>query len=1081
MKRGVSVSARNIKVKIDAAGNLDLRLALWKTHQVTNQGVKFYTEWLIKMRQRDIYRQSPEDTSPQLIISAEDLSREVMCHTRQLQRERHPRNVGSDAEILGVLRQLYELVIPSSVGKSGSSKSLARKFLSPLTDPNSKGARGLSTAGSKPTWFKMRAEGNPQWEEKQRQWAASRNNDPAPLVLKQLEDYGLLPLIPLFTDVGEDIFGPKQKGQFVRIWDRSMFQQAIERLMSWESWNQRVGREWEELDQKHSAFYTEHFAQDPDATLYRLAQSLEDVLRQEHQGFATDAAEAFRIRRSALKGFDRLLERWQKTLGKNGQICALLDDISSVQSNLGDKFGSSLLYQKLAEEPWTRLWTVDPTFLPRYATFNDLTRRFQRAKRVANLTLSDEIKHPIWMRYDGPDANGNNYQIQLPQKGRPGSVTFQRIIWPGGDAGWHEKRGVTVLLRPSRQIDRIRQADDSSVKKFPLVVEDQSSRSLIRASWGGAKIEFDREGLPRQLKKGVPDSVYLSLTVNLDTQKPTGLFRIQQQTGRVWLQKDRFVKYRDGFLDGGKNAEPVYVMSIDLGIRSAAAVSVFSVRPRGEITENLFGYPVASHPDMVAVHERSVLLTMPGEHRDERGRQYEQQRQELRKLRADIRGMNDLLRSARADGMRRRSFLAGLAERASLDPEFWGPVYRSLHAAAEESSTEWERFVMGSHRQIERLLSRRIQNLRSKNSDFRMRGGVSLAHVQDLENIRGIMASWTNHPRVSSAVVRWQRGKQHTIKLGRHILALKRDRVKKVANYLLMTAMGYIYDPKRARGEKWVARYPACQLMVFEDLSRYRFKTDRPRAENRQLMRWTHQQLIGATTAQAEPQGILVGTMYAGFSSRFDAVTLAPGVRGATVRQILLRRGMGRLRDIAEEVGIDVDMLRPHHVLPTGDGEYLLSVVRQGNSYRLKQVHADINAAHNLQRRLWTHDDVFRVSCRVAKNSEQVMLIPPRSYIEKYGKGVFIKGQNDVYVWRENGKMRMTDVPEDDYMPEDETMVALRSNSATLFRDPSGTIAWGYWIEAKEFWGRVNTMVNKSVRDKILGGITVDNTSAHAE
>ncbi|PSR34340.1 MAG: hypothetical protein C7B44_14035, partial [Sulfobacillus thermosulfidooxidans] len=1027
-------------------------------------------------------RQSREDASPQIIISASDLKADLLYHARQQQKEHVPRITGSDAEVLGALRQVYELIVPSSVGKSGDSKTIARKFLSPLTDPDSAGGRDQSASGRKPTWTKMKAEGNPLWEEKFRQWKDRKDNDPTPFVLNQLADYGLLPLIRLFTDVGENIFDPKKPGQFVRPWDRSMFQQAIERLMSWESWNQRVRQEWEALTQKHSAFYREQFTAEPDAALYRVAQSLEEEMRKEHQGFATDAPEAFRIRRVALKGFDRLLERWQKTLGKNGQSATLLDDIRRVQSDLGDKFGSAPLYQKLVDERWQRLWTVDPTFLQRYAAFNDLTQRLQRAKRVANLTLPDAVAHPIWSRYEGPNASsGNRYHIHLPTTGQPSSVTFDRILWPDGDGGWYERKRVTVFLRPSHQVDRIREAPtDSVVDNFPLVVEDQSARTILRASWGGAKLEYDRNRLPRQLKKGVPDSIYLSLTLNLDTTKPSGLFHMQQN-GRVWIRKDVVMQYYNEIPGDNVQFKPLYVMSVDLGIRSAAAVSIFSVQLKTGIEEHRLTYPVADCPGLVAVHERSVLLTMPGERREQRDRRYEQQRQGLRELRTDMRGMNDLLRGAYVDGDRREEFLARLSKLEETSPELWEPVYRSLNDSKMAPAAEWERLVVYCHRQVEQSLSSRIQNLRSGRSAYRMSGGLSLDHVQDLERIRGIIASWTNHPRIPGSVVRWQQGRSHTVALGRHILELKRDRVKKVANYLIMTALGYAYDSKRARGEKWVRRYPSCHLMVFEDLTRYRFRTDRPRSENRQLMRWTHQELIAVTGIQAEPHGILVGTMYAGFSSRFDAVTKAPGVRGATVRQILRTRGMVRLKEIAADVGVDINTLRPHDVLPTGDGEYLLSVVRHRDSYRLKQVHADINAAHNLQRRLWTQDEVFRVSCRLALNSERVVATPPPSYNKRYGKGFFEKGDNGVYIWKTGGKIKISDMLEEDMDIPEDTAELLRGNSVTLFRDPSGTIAGGNWLEAKEFWGRVNSLVNKGVRDKILGGIPVDNSSAHAE
>ena len=175
-------------------------------------------------------------------------------------------------------------------------------------------------------------------------------------------------------------------------------------------------------------------------------------------------------------------------------------------------------------------------------------------------------------------------------------------------------------------------------------------------------------------------------------------------------------------------------------------------------------------------------------------------------------------------------------------------------------------------------------------------------------------------------------------------------------------------------------------MILFEDLSRYRMRTDRPRRENSQLMQWAHRSVPDMVGMQGEVYGIQdrrdagsarrvtrsqrLPAAYcletsAAFSSRYRAATMTPGIRCHPLRQQDLE-DQGFLDLIPPPNGKNVRANRPDRVcrpgdlVPLGGGEVLVCL----DGSRLARIHADINAAQNLQRRFWTqHGDAYRLPC----------------------------------------------------------------------------------------------------------------------
>ncbi len=277
-------------------------------------------------------------------------------------------------------------------------------------------------------------------------------------------------------------------------------------------------------------------------------------------------------------------------------------------------------------------------------------------------------------------------------------------------------------------------------------------------------------------------------------------------------------------------------------------------------------------------------------------------------------------------------------------------------------SPHWEVETKKLHQEMEKILGVRLGRWRkdtrrrtSDGSDRKQRRGYNAGKsawaVNYLEAVRKLLIGWTLRGRSYGQINRLDREKRGTFAatLLEHIAGLKEDRVKTGSDLIVQAARGFV----PAEGKGWQRRYQPCRLILFEDLARYRFRTDRPRRENSQLMRWCHREIIAQTNMQAEIYGIVVSTTGAGFSSRFHARTGAPACRAHLLTsEDLASEGVQRqLQTLAEQSGIAAQRLQPGVRVPWEGGEELVTLTDDGGTV---VAHADLNAAQNLQRRFWT-------------------------------------------------------------------------------------------------------------------------------
>lgn len=1107
------MAIKSIKVKLRLGDMPEIKNGLWKLHSEVNSGVRYYSEWLSLLRQESLYRRNPEDENKQECYkTSQECKEELLKRLRNRQQEnQHHGSIGSNEELLQLARQLYELLIPQSVGAKGDAQQISRKFLSPLVDPDAVGGLGIAKAGNKPRWVRMRDSGTPGWEEEKNKDVERKLADPTSSILRSLESFGLKPLMQVYTESEMSFVQWKslRVGQAVRTWDRDMFQQAIERMMSWESWNKKVGEEHAKLIEQRDRFMQKNFV--GQEHLVDLINHLEEEMKDTSQGFESKALTAHFITNRALRGAEQVFEKW-RNFPIEEPFEAFDKIIKNIQSKNTRRFGSYDLFAKLAEPKYQQLWREDLSFVIRYAKYNIILKKLKNAKLFATFTLPNPTGHPIWTRFDKLGGNLQQYIFLFnwfgPDKH---AIRFQKLVVVEDNLA-KEVDEVIVPVASSTQLNKLIPTDVKDSTSFLL--SDPGSDDPFRGEFAGAKLQYHRVNLDRLEKHrrinstSAAGDVYLNMSLRIQSQSDArserrppyaALFNIVGDNARVYVNYDKLLSYIEEHPDEGITGSKglrsgLRVMSVDLGLRTSASISVFRIAKKEGLHMDSKGrsplfYPVFGVEDLVAIHERSQLLKMPGETETKELRKIRETRlKSLNQLKSQLSYLRLLVKCTSEDVKRReRSWLRLIddshkgMERMTSD---WRSAFETELKKLELmygscTSEDWVNTVHNSIHVLWRHMGIQVRDWKKevRSSDkVKIRGyardvvgGNSIAQIEYLERQYKFLKSWSFFGKISGQVIRAERGSHFAVALREHIDHAKEDRLKKLSDRVIMEALGYVYQFSGRQKGEWVAKYPPCQLILLEELSEYRFNNDRPPSENNQLMKWGHRGVFEELKNQAGMHDLLIGTMFPAFSSRFDARFGTPGIRCRRVSASSLREDVQEnlpwwLKRFISEYKLERSLLRPDDLIPTGEGEFFVSPLSLEDG-DLRQIHADINAAQNLQRRLWSNFDIseIRLRCIRSEADGELVLIPKvtsKRAIALYKNKVFKTNNEKTFYERDKEKKRGNVIQKED-ITEDEMELLLeadeaREQSVVLLRDPSGIINYGNWTIQHVFWNLVN-------------------------
>ncbi len=298
------------------------------------------------------------------------------------------------------------------------------------------------------------------------------------------------------------------------------------------------------------------------------------------------------------------------------------------------------------------------------------------------------------------------------------------------------------------------------------------------------------------------------------------------------------------------------------------------------------------------------------------------------------------------------------------------------------------------------------------------RGGLSIKRLTQLENLRQALQA-LNH------ILWWEPGM--TVPFGKELKKLpvvdpcpallekienvREQRVNRIAHDIVAQALGVRLIQSRkdkntdgkdiVHGEyEMIPGRKPVDFVVLENLSHYLTSVDKNYNENRTLMRWCHRQLVAKVKQLLEEVfGIPVLCTHAAYTSKFDALTSAPGFRAQELNDAVINRllkssdsGEKQLGAVYSEIleklpkaerKVGFKLLVPDS---RNSGEYFVSQNQQG----VRVTNADINAAINIAWRGIAAPESLHLLHRLRLEKKKGELKPREGNMrEKALKGVY--------------------------------------------------------------------------------------------
>jgi len=403
------------------------------------------------------------------------------------------------------------------------------------------------------------------------------------------------------------------------------------------------------------------------------------------------------------------------------------------------------------------------------------------------------------------------------------------------------------------------------------------------------------------------------------------------------------------------------------------------------------------------------------------------------------------------------------------------------------------------------------------------RGGLSMARLNFLDDVKNLVRRWSCRPRWPGDVRRVPEDAKFDRCDTEHVDNLREHRAKLIAHADVAQALGFEQDLRRGlwrygdasgemlwhcpeRGHFYCAKgdaraqraapadlneadalyphraYDPAHVLVYEDLTRYKMSSDRPKNENAGLARWSHRRILGFAQHIGGLFGVPVTTVDARFSSRYCSQCGAPGCRAVRFDPAWLNQGwMQRIlqsndiRDAAmKSVANDVRAKiaeKPNAFHREADRPWVL---RDGGTHfvcanpncpvRSAPIDADENAAANIGLRFLRGVDGVRATISAnGKVAKSIGYVLPGIMLTQAGGGDSSQGEP---YWRDGSadgqsagssrkrrESREKRAPESNIEEENEDA---SGRTRYLFRDPSGGLRCrDHWFEGKVFWGVV--------------------------
>jgi hypothetical protein len=894
---------------------------------------------------------------------------------------------------------------------------------------------------------------------------ADETREGLPGLFKQLRGLHLLPLFPAY-------FAGRiaDARAAVTPWDRLAFRLAVGHLLNWES----SGRRASEEHARRTGILTKFRADHVTGAVVTKIDALRDFERERSAHLSTLGlgASKYLLMRRQLRNWPDLRERWLKAGSSDPDH--LLKIAKTEQARLRGRFGDPAVFAWLAAAANQHIWHAEPDAVSLLASLNAMEALVERSRESALMTLPDPVAHPRAVQWSAVgDSNLRPYRISANDQGEC-RAQLRLLVPREGDSLLVDQER-TFKLAPSKQFEA--PVFTMRGKKAAVTFKATGNDTLVGVI-GSADLQLDRKHMEHRpadaLAAGDIGPAWLKLSLDLDQIPREGWTKDAEKFANHFRNAANKTTGHEAHAMAGNR-----VLSVHLGVGTFAACSVFSLIDSPPAAERFAISIQVGGRSLWALHERSFHLKLKDEIADKAGLQWRREQDErLRRLRRTLARYRRLLQLDQLAGQQRVQALADLLSvTAHGDPfPFEMGLLTVLEGRLDTPEPVWTGNVAAARAafaiEMGAVIKAWRREGRARAAD--RRSGPSMWAIQHLSDIRNLLLGWSLMGRRSGDVRRQDRARRGVFAshLLAHIDALKENRLKSGADMIVQAARGY----QRDQAGRWRLAHPACDIVLFEDLSRYRMLTDRPRRENSQLMLWAHRAMPNEVQMQGELYGLAVADTGAAFSSRYHARSMTPGIRCRAVTRSDLANSY--LRDQLAEDGVAIKELMVGDLVPWDAGE---TFVCQRRGSGLLRIDADINAAQNVQRRFWTrHGEGFRIPCQLGKIAGQPVYVP-RSFGQRllgamggYGVLETVGPSSKACRWRpltraELRKFGLSGAGEaaaeategedaEELQGFAEETLQLSGQVEVFFRDPSGVVLPAdLWYPQKLFWGEVKS------------------------
>lgn len=803
---------------------------------------------------------------------------------------------------------------------------------------------------------------------------------------------------------------------------------------------------------------------------YQIAKNAFDIIDKEVQGnyrvelekvlvfldenYYSDNRKIYLTKRMC-RGFKPIFIEWKKC-GNYEERLKVINKYRTVKSR---QIGDANFLKWLAEDDNQCLATQE--CIEKLLDYFRCLRDVDMKRKCASYTAADSVTSKRYLFYENPKGSNFKKYIMSMEDGLI-KVIIPILLNDKNENIYQED--ISFKLAPNKQFQVLNDqcteeinlefVDGNRVcftnsKKILLKDSNEMVYESFTGTMGGADIRVVTNGI------GKLKDAFMSIALNVD--KMNSLEHAKMADNALNEFRTSYSEKRTKWaeeLDG----KTIRALSIDLGLKQFGAVAVGQIK-YDKKTIDLQKYNI----------ERMFMLKLDGEDcssyvEKERANAWN----EIKELRTKIRYFSFLKHIYNLEDMNKRRKLLTSAIEHTQNPDKHDFMKFCLDMNDKKQvddclKQEYDALISEMNSIIKEFRSAEIRKRQKRNYV----PGKSIWSISYLEELRKMIMAWNSlgyHIDDDNIKMDIKYGVTAT-KLLEHINNLKDDRIKTGADLVIQSAMGYVYDSKSGC---WIQKYDPCHVIIFEDLSRYRFKSDRPRQENTKLMQWSHREIVEEVKRQAALYGISVfDSLDASYSSKFYHITDAPGIRCDRLSRNSFDSEGKLNKSIREKLPEKMlpytDDLKVGSLVPSEIGSIFATLNEEG---KLVLVNADMNAACNLQKRFWgRHTHLYRIATvnvsGILKIKSDVSDDDKDLGKREKGKYLYHFGSTKLSV-KDSGKKGHFHVG---VKTNSDKPVEVGEAVYNLFHDASG-IFFGKdeWVGYTEFWNTVeDVMIDKLI------------------